>query len=376
MRRPELQQLKAAKDLNSEDRLILSAPLHNPGDACTIPGLATLRRDGSWTRRVLAMSPAQRRAWIAAFALGGGSPSGNTWHLFQNEGDLADAAELAVYLEGYRPSVGVQHFNGGTAPHKRVRACKPDVTGQRLVTAPVDPEPVWCVSTELNTWTMREPGGSPMLTGNTTIYGGGLRSISRYFRCNTQQARLYKERYAKAYPEVGRLAARIEFRLQDDGYIQDKLISGRRFRVDPRDAYKATNYLVQGTAAALLKDAMNALHKDGVPMVALVHDEILAHVPIDEAPEIAKLIEKRMTQAAAPGGQLWVPEGVNKVADPDNPGNVIEKIVPAHPVVPLRAEADIVERWSDAKPLKDEDGRAYLFTPQWAGGEKRYLEAA
>jgi DNA polymerase I-like protein with 3'-5' exonuclease and polymerase domains len=195
------------------------------------------------------------------------------------------------------------------------------------------------------------------------IYGGGLRTIKRSFRCSMDEARLLKKRFDDAYPEVGRLQNRIEYRLQDDGYIQDKLISGRRFRVDVREAYKATNYLVQGTAASLLKYAVVQLHKDGVPMVALVHDEIVAHVPRSDAQEVADLLVKRMTEF----------EGLQGV-------------------VPLNAEADIVERWSDAKPLKEKllgpDGeplladngeplvREYLFTPQWAGGEKRYLEAA
>ncbi len=223
----------------------------------------------------------------------------------------------------------------------------------------------------------------------TKIYGGGLRSIKRYFRCDMNQARLYQKRYAEAYPEVGLLAARIERRLETDGYIQDKLISGRRFRVDMKDSYKAVNYLVQGTAAALLKDAMIKLHADGVPMVALVHDEILAHVRQDEAQDIADLIEQRMVQAAQPGGQLWLPERERETKIPlvvdgepvlDHEHRPVMEtrkvIVPAQAVVPLRAEAEIVERWSDAKKLKDDDGREYMFTPQWAGGEKRYLKAA
>lgn len=178
------------------------------------------------------------------------------------------------------------------------------------------------------------------------VYGGGLRTIRRQFRCTMDEARLLKRRFDDAYPEVQRLQTRIEYRLQDDGYIQDKLISGRRFRVDPRDAYKATNYLVQGTAAALLKYAVVKLHEDGVPMVALVHDEIVAHVPTADAPEVGKLIETRMTEF----------EGLKDI-------------------VPLRADADIVQRWSDAKHLKDSDGSEYLFTPEWAGGEKRPVAA-
>lgn len=177
------------------------------------------------------------------------------------------------------------------------------------------------------------------------VYGGGLRTIKRQFRCSMDEARKLRNRFDQAYPEVKRLQNRIEFRLQDDGYIQDKLISGRRFRVDPRDSYKATNYLVQGTAASLLKYAVIQLHKDGVPMVALVHDEIVAHVPIEDARDAAHLIEQRMTEF----------EGLKGV-------------------IPLRAEAEVVKHWSDAKPLKDENGRPYYFDPAWAGVERRYVD--
>jgi DNA polymerase I-like protein with 3'-5' exonuclease and polymerase domains len=178
------------------------------------------------------------------------------------------------------------------------------------------------------------------------IYGGGLRTIKRSFRCSMDQARILKRRFDDAYPEVGRLQNRIDYSLSDNGYIQDKLISGRRFRVDERESYKATNYLVQGTAAALLKYAVMQLYKDGVPMVALVHDEIVAEVPIGDAIEAAKLIETRMTEF----------EGLKGI-------------------VPLRAEADIVQHWSDAKPLKDESGRPYFFTPKWVGEDRlRYVD--
>lgn len=174
------------------------------------------------------------------------------------------------------------------------------------------------------------------------IYGGGLRTIRRSFRCSLDEARLLKRRFDDAYPEVGRLQTRVSIGIQDYGYVQDKLISGRRFRVAQQDDYKAVNYLVQGTAASLLKYAVIQLHKDGVPMVALIHDEIVAHVPTGEATEAAKLIEKRMTEF----------EGLQGV-------------------VPLRAEADIIQRWSDAKPLKDDDGKAYYFDPEWANVNKR-----
>jgi DNA polymerase I len=178
------------------------------------------------------------------------------------------------------------------------------------------------------------------------IYGGGLRTIRRSFRCSLDEARLLKKRFDEAYPETQRLQRRLDYRIQDQGYISAGLISGRRFRVDQRDSFKAVNYLVQGTAADVLKEALVKLHKDGVPVVGLVHDEVLALVDKADAEECRHLVVQRLTENEA----------------------LREK-------VPLRADGDIVQHWSDAKPLKDEKG-TYLFTPEWAGGERRYLEAA
>jgi DNA polymerase I-like protein with 3'-5' exonuclease and polymerase domains len=166
----------------------------------------------------------------------------------------------------------------------------------------------------------------------TKIYGGGLRSIRRYFRVPIDQARLYNRRYNDLYPEIQNLTRVIEYKLADRGYVQDKLISGRRFRVEPRESYKAVNYLIQGTAAALLKYALIKLHEDGVPVVALVHDEIVAHVPEKDAEEVKRLIIERMTEFEA-----------------------------LKEIVPLKAEGDIIDRWSQAKSMD--------FVPKFAGGE-------
>lgn len=175
------------------------------------------------------------------------------------------------------------------------------------------------------------------------VYGGGLRTIKRQQRVDQNEARLMRRRYFEAYPEIEKLQQRIEFRLEDQGYIKD--LWGRRYRCqNPRkEAYKFLNYLIQGTAAQVLKDAVVSLHEDGVPIVALVHDEIVAHVPEGDAKEVQQLIIKRLTQQAAPGGRLWV-DHLNA------------------PIVPLDADGGVYDRWSDAKPLPD----GSLFVPKWA----------
>ena len=164
------------------------------------------------------------------------------------------------------------------------------------------------------------------------IYGIGAKGIKKQQRVDMNQARLMRRRYFEAYPEARRLMGRIEAKLHNQGYITG--LWGRRYRAEnaSREAYKFTNYLVQGTAADLLKQALVRLHADGVPVVGLVHDEVLAHVPEKDAEEVKHLIVKRLTEH-------------------DDRLNGI---------VPLEADGDIVDRWSQAKKPE--------FVPNWARG--------
>lgn len=163
----------------------------------------------------------------------------------------------------------------------------------------------------------------------SVIYGGGIRTIRKQQRVDSKEARKMLDRYYDAYPEVRNLQNIITYRLHDQGYI--KSAWGRRFRCDnpDKEAYKFINYLVQGSSADLLKASLIRLHKEGVPVVACVHDEIIAHVPEAEAEEAKQAIITALT---------------------DHP-RITEK-------VPLAAEGDIVDRWSEAKDPN--------FKPRWA----------
>jgi len=151
-----------------------------------------------------------------------------------------------------------------------------------------------------------------------SIYGGGVRAIRKFFLVPQSRAREMQGLYHQAYPEVSRLQRRVAFKLEDQGYIKSAF--GRRYRVDPRDARKAVNYLVQGTAADMLKISIANLHRQGVQIIAPVHDELLAHVPEADAERVGKALVGALT---------------------DHP-----KITA---LVPLGAEAKIVDRWSQAK---------------------------
>jgi DNA polymerase-1 len=154
------------------------------------------------------------------------------------------------------------------------------------------------------------------------VYGAGVRSLRKAFGVSQDGARTILRRYHREFPEVGDLQNRIEYALEEKGFVKSPW--GRRFRATEgkayQEAYKFTNYLVQGSAADLMKSALVEVHKAGVPLVAAVHDELVAEVDEEDAPEAARIIEKAFTEH--------------------------ERITKA---IPLEAEAQIVDRWSDAK---------------------------
>ena len=150
------------------------------------------------------------------------------------------------------------------------------------------------------------------------LYGMGVRGLRRHLRVPQKDARVMLDRFHSAYPEVGNLQDTIEIKLRSRGYVETPW--GRRHRIDPRDAYKATAALVQGTAADLIKDSLVRIHKQGVPVVGIYHDEILAEVPREDAEEAKRIIEHELTTH----------ERITRV-------------------IPLEADATICDRWSHAK---------------------------
>lgn len=155
------------------------------------------------------------------------------------------------------------------------------------------------------------------------VYGGGVRAVRKWFHVSQAEARSIITRYEQAYPEVAALQSRIDYALQQNGYVKTPF--GRRQRAWSRqgaykESYKFVNYLIQGTAADMMKIAIQRVHEAGVPLVATVHDELIAEVDESDAEEAAHIIQKAMTD---------FPQISAKA--------------------PVTAEAQIVERWSDSK---------------------------
>lgn len=159
------------------------------------------------------------------------------------------------------------------------------------------------------------------------IYGGGTRAIRKWFGQSQNDARATLQRMHRAYPEVSALQARIEHALDDRGFVKSPL-TGRHWRLQgsgwqavQKEGYRFINYLIQGTAADIIKMATARCHAEGIELIAVIHDEILAVADENDAERAAQIIQQSMT------------EGFDDITSK----------------VPITAEAKIVDRWSQAK---------------------------
>ena len=99
------------------------------------------------------------------------------------------------------------------------------------------------------------------------------------------EMKAFKLKYFDALPMVENLIVNCTNSATDRGWVFNWF--GRRFHFsDPRFAYRATNSVIQGGCADVVKKAMVALHPAlpsfGVKMGLQIHDEIVFNVPNDE----------------------------------------------------------------------------------------------
>ncbi|WP_151484853.1 hypothetical protein [Streptomyces albicerus] len=146
-------------------------------------------RDDS-VAQVLAMSTDQREAWLEAVinaeghrgeAVEGHKPQ---TVIYQRPGELLEAIALAVYLSGARPRIAyaIRKDQPNWSPEALIRLNNLVVTGHSLKREAAGRGAVWCVTTELGSWTARQDDHI-FLTGNSNWQRGypsvGLMQVIR-----------------------------------------------------------------------------------------------------------------------------------------------------------------------------------------------------
>lgn len=131
------------------------------------------------------------------------------------------------------------------------------------------------------------------------LYGVGLKKLITGYGIPESRAVGILSRYFGTYPGLKTLMHDCQRSVVTTGGVVSAF--GRRFRCDPQKAYKGLNYLVQGTAADIMKysmvrvDEMFTERDVDAHEINTVHDEIMFEVrEKDDTPEFHKEVKRLM----------------------------------------------------------------------------------
>jgi len=287
--------VETTAEINSESNIIVNAPLKE----CSHSGLEVSwdwpKYGTDWTQKILQMNSAQRRAWLSGFMLADGHQINKPnqkprWVISQLKNEHYEAALLAAYLEfdGHLHVSETLQANGKTKMQITI-STRSHVTGQKLKKEYVGKKKVFCISTENESFIMRQ-GECITITGNCILYGGGAKKTGSIISPDSSEDTQYKQgkktidTFYSNLPAIKKLKDLIEERITQRGYLTG--IDGRRLQI--RSKHSALNQLLQSTGAIAVKKATTILYDDltnkGLVFaedwgfVAHVHDEYQALV--------------------------------------------------------------------------------------------------
>lgn len=116
------------------------------------------------------------------------------------------------------------------------------------------------------------------------LYGGGTSKVAYLLECSIEEAKQFVYDFDTRLPGVQMFMKKMINRIEREGKIVNPL--GRTYFLDSRFSYRAVNYLVQGTSADILKNAMIRVDKllsrrwKGSNLLLTLHDELIIEVPL------------------------------------------------------------------------------------------------
>jgi len=173
-------------------------------------------------------------------------------------------------------------------------------------------QPVWCVTTELGSWTACQ-NNRMFLTGNSA-YGAGIDKMASMAGVPVEEMRSVAEAVFQQFPSIKGLqqmcmeeATRARW---ERGAMSVLTPFGRRLYMDEDKAYVASNLKTQGHAAELLKQATRTCDQRGLgPYLTLtIHDEIIFNVPTTyDSVEVINEIKECMEVTTEMGYKVPIP---------------------------------------------------------------------
>ena len=145
------------------------------------------------------------------------------------------------------------------------------------------------------------------------IYGISAWGLSGNINISPKDADIYIKKYFANFPKVKEFLDKVVLDAKTNGYTKT-LFNRRRYISEINSSNKmlkeasertAMNAPVQGTAADIIKIAMNLVHSElkkkglNTILIAQVHDELLLDAPSDEVEEVKVLVKKIMENAVS-----------------------------------------------------------------------------
>lgn len=128
------------------------------------------------------------------------------------------------------------------------------------------------------------------------LYGMGVRLLAAEIGRTEEEAKVFLKQFFARFKNAKNFISNVNKRVEIKGFLKNRW--GRRRYLQEGESFKGVNYLVQGTAADLMKDAIVRVFKLLKPyktqMILTVHDEIIFDVVWEEAEEVIPLIVAEM----------------------------------------------------------------------------------
>lgn len=115
-------------------------------------------------------------------------------------------------------------------------------------------------------------------------YGAGLGNIARVLGLSVEQAKPGYDLYCRNVPRIASFTSDIVYLVEKQGYVET--VFGRKLYIQLDKPYIGANYLIQGTAAGIIKRAqvnvdeyLKVKWNDEIKLVIPVHDELIISFP-------------------------------------------------------------------------------------------------
>lgn len=132
-------------------------------------------------------------------------------------------------------------------------------------------------------------------------YGARLPKIAETLMMTKEEAEPGYNAYCKRFPLIANFTNNMKAQINAQGFVVTSF--GRKLNVRKDKPYSASNYIIQGTAAGILKRAQvrvsEYLKNMDIHLLLPIHDELIIEFPrtlLSQAPKILSKISKIMTE--------------------------------------------------------------------------------